>query len=95
MGYVNIVWDNVGEEKTLLIHIIEIIGNFSIHYKHDILCSRSGVIKVRDRINNYIEKFVKTDYRIHCPILDKDNNHEDWKKFRLKQRIDVELIKNG
>ena len=91
MSYINIEWMESRPEHQIIQYLIESVGYFAIDNYRDIRVKREDLIKYQKRVNDFIEKFLKTDLRVKIPLIDNDDDIA-WCEARVHRKIDFNLI---
>ena len=94
MSYININWNDYtpGTDKDIIKTLICSVGYFCLDYYRDIKVKREDIIKYQKRVNDFIEKYLKTDLRIKIPLIEKDDDDIAWCEARVHRKIDFDLI---
>jgi len=90
MTYIKIVWETLKDEKELIKSIILAVGNYSLQW-YDIKATRQSLMRLEKRVNEFVEKYIKTNYRVKIPLIEKGNNDIGWFEARLNGQVDFEL----
>lgn len=90
MGYVTIVW-GASDKDMVIRYLIQALGDYLISYKQ-ITVSRDGLENCKKRMNLLIQEYLRHKYIVEIPLLDKDDNHEDWKIARRERHIDFQVF---
>ena len=93
MSYINITWNKKEDkEEKILRRIIDALFDYITFTETAIRVKREDVIKLQTKINEYIEKYIKTPHKIHFPILQKEDDDIEWCKARIDRYIPYEIV---
>ena len=87
-----IKWMETQPEHEIMRYLIESVGYFAIDKYRDIRVKREDIIKYQKRVNDFIEKYLKTDLRVKIPLIDKDDDDIAWCEARVHRKLDFVLM---
>ena len=87
-----IEWTDSRSEHGIIRYLIESVGYFAIDKYCDIKVTPNDLKRYEERVNNFIEQYLKTDLRVKIPLIQKDIDDIAWCKARLLRKVEFVLV---
>lgn len=91
MNYMSIKWIDDCPEQDIIRYLIESVGYFALNKYGDIRIKREDIIRYENRVNDFIETFLKTNLRVKIPLKEKDEDDIAWCEARVHRKVDFVL----